>query len=135
MDNKEKKTEGKQPASKVMSPREAAAKAVAAKTKTEQKQPVKIYEISKVYPIVCCAIMWVGFAIGLISWLPDFSILGMNNGMLGIPGGVMALGGVILMMATIKCPACGKKKLGRAMGARVPRSCECPECHAKINLK
>ncbi|MCQ2451865.1 MAG: hypothetical protein MJ075_01855 [Oscillospiraceae bacterium] len=129
MSENKKNTNGK-----VLSPREAAAAKVASRTREAEKSAV-IYETRRAYPLFCCILMWCGFAIGLLSWLPNFTFLGINNASLGIPGGVLALVGVFLMMGTIKCPACGAKKLGRGMGAKVPRSCECPECHAKVNIK
>jgi len=127
----------------VMSPREAAAKAVrdreaanGSPAAAKKPAPAKVYERSRTYPLVCSVIMWVGFFVGLLGFIPNLSIAGVNLAFLGIPGGILCLVGVFMLMGSVKCPACGSKHLGRAFGGvRVPRSCECPECHAKVNLK
>ena len=112
---------------------------MAKKTKAIQKSVPDntglVCQKGRAYPIFCSVLMWAGFLIGLISLLPEFTFLGIPNTIIGIPAGLAALAGVFLLAFSIKCPACGSKKLGHTMGTKIPKECVCPECHAKVQLK
>ena len=105
-------------------------------TKTVPSHKGETHKRSPWYPLLLCVMMWGGFALGIFSWIPTgLTVLGKPSSVLGIPGGLIALAGVFLMIYTVKCPACGEKKLGRAMGTKVPKKCECPDCHATVEVE
>ena len=104
-------------------------------TKTVPSHKGETHHRGAVYPLILCIMMWGGFALGIFSWMPTgITVLGKPATVLGIPGGVIALAGVFLMIFTVKCPACGEKHLGRNMGTKVPKKCDCPDCHAEVHM-
>lgn len=115
-------------------------KTIMAKKTKANKKPVPdnsgvVCQKGRAYPVFCSVLMWAGFLIGITSLFPEFTILGISNNIIGIPAGLAALTGVFLLAFSIKCPACGSKKLGHTMGTKIPKECVCPECHAKVQLK
>lgn len=111
---------------------------MAKKTKTTAPVPSQkgsVHKRSPWYPLLCCIMMWGGFIVGMFSWIQNMTIFGFSTQLLGLPAGIIALAGVFMMLGTVKCPACGGRKLGRAMGAKVPKECECPECHATVQVE
>lgn len=131
------------PSADTSSPNVRVVKKVIKKKIKKEKPAEVIYERSKTFPVIVVLMMWVGVVIGIISWLPEFKWfrnLGVSFnryfvGALGLIGGLMCIAGIVLMIFSIKCPACGDKKLGRAMGAKIPKMLECPSCHKKVRFK
>lgn len=118
-------------------PAPVAPQPVKKKKKKKKRAPEIIYERSKAYPLFLAIMMYVGVVVGVVSWFPTFNVMQESflTGFLGLFGGGMAILSIVLMIFTVKCPACGSKKLGRTMGAKVPKQVECPDCHKKVNLK
>ena len=108
---------------------------MAKKTKEPKNVPShkgETYSVKPWYPLTCFLMMWGGFIVGMFSWMPWETVLGINKSILGVVGGTVCIVGVFLLMLSVKCPACGNKNLGKALGAKVPKQCECPDCHATI---
>lgn len=80
-------------------------------------------------------IMWLGVALCLFSWFIKFDIFGVSSEILGLPGGVMAIAGVLLLLFVPKCPYCGKHKIGRNIGTQIKKEVECPDCGKTVEIK
>ena len=95
----------------------------------------EIHSMKPWYALLYFLMMWIGFFVGLFSWMPWETVLGINKSILGIVGGTVCIAGVFLLMLNVKCPACGNRNLGKAMGLKPPKKCECPDCHATVELE
>ena len=100
----------------------------------EKKKIIKRY-ISKKMLMTLLIIMWGGVGLCIISWLPSFTIFGIPSQAIGLPGGVMAIAGVILLLFLPKCPYCGSHKLGKAIGTKIVKDVECPACNKKVGIR
>ena len=109
--------------------------------KTEKKNEIKkpdeaVKYASKAYVKTIIVVMWISIALCLFSWLPDFQIFGwFSSKIIGIIGGALAIASIFVLLLTVKCPHCGKKKLGRVVGLRIQTEVECPDCHKKVIFK
>lgn len=91
--------------------------------------------LSKKGILALIIMMWVGVALCLFSWFIKFDIFGVSSEVLGLPGGVLAIAGVILILFVPKCPYCGKHKIGRNIGAQIKKEVECPDCNKTVEIK
>ena len=91
----------------------------------------EVLSISKAKLIVYFVMMWGGVILGVLSFFINNIVVAICS----VAGGVIAILGVILQMTTIKCPYCGKKKVGRAVSMGMREPVYCPDCKKRINLK
>lgn len=91
--------------------------------------------LSKKGILTLIIIMWIGVVMCLFSWIFDFDMFGVSSQILGLPGGVLAIAGVLLLLFVPKCPYCGKHKIGRNIGTQIKKEVICPECNKTVEIK
>ena len=102
--------------------------------KKEKKE--KRLSISKKHVKMQLIPMWIGVVLAIFGmFAPEFFVGGLSSRLIGVPGGIMALTFACVITFGNKCPYCGSKKLGRAIGGSLKETVECPDCKKKIDIK
>ena len=80
--------------------------------------------------------LWVGVILAIFGmFAPEFFVSGISSRVIGIPGGILALTFMCVVTFGNRCPYCGSKKLGRAIGGTFKEVIECPDCKKKVDIK
>lgn len=98
---------------------------------SKKNEDYEILSISKKQIIIYYIMMWGGLIVGLLTFFIKNNIVALFS----VAGGIIAITGIVLQLFTVKCPYCGKRKVGRAISAGMKAAVYCPDCHKRIKLK
>ena len=98
---------------------------------SKKNEDYEILSISKKQIIIYFVLMWAGVIVGVLSFFIKNNVVAICS----IAGGLIAILGVMLQIFTVKCPYCGKHKVGRAISMGMKEPVYCPDCNKRIDLK